>query len=148
MRYNQNYRKRGLYILLLILSITACKMDEIAVVESTKDVKGVWRINKATRNGTDITAKFDFSVFRINFTENGTYEIQHPLPFIVSGGGGYTLNDPQYPFQIKFKEVEQSKEATSSFDYPIIEGKRNLLLTFSTGCASNTYIYTLVKDEN
>lgn len=147
-KYFKNKPIGWLCMLLLCFHMTACKMEEIAAIESAKDVRGIWHINKATRNGTDITSKFDFSAFSINFKENGTYAVENPLPFIVWGDGSYTLDDPQYPFQIKFIEAEQSSETSSNFDYPIVKGKRNLLLTFSTGCEANTYVYTLVKDEN
>ncbi|GAA4808673.1 DUF5004 domain-containing protein [Olivibacter ginsenosidimutans] len=123
----------------------SCKTDEIATVESVKQIQGSWQITKATRNGTDITEKFDFSPFRITFQADGNYQIEHALPFIVAKDGAYALDDPQYPFQIKFKEAETNREVGSSFDYPIVGGTRNLSLTFSAGCSSNTYVYTLVK---
>lgn len=132
--------------LLLISTIaSSCKMDEIAATEATKKIQGSWHVAKATRNGTDITEKFDFKAFRITFGEDGHYQLEYPLPFIVSANGTYSLDDPQYPFQIQFKEDQNGREANSSFDYPIVEEGRNLNLTFSTGCSSNTYIYTLEK---
>jgi len=145
-QYNRRLCLYGLF-LLLATSVFSCKMEEIAAVESIKQIQGSWRISKATRNGTDITEKFDFSPFRITFNENGSYKVQYPLPFIVSGEGEYTLDDPNYPFQIKFKEAQSNKEVSSSFDYPIVEGSRNLYLTFSVGCTANTYIYTLIKNN-
>lgn len=132
-------------LLLLGMQLISCKMEEITTVESVKQIQGSWQITKATRNGTDITEKFDFSPFRITFQADGNYQIQHPLPFIVAKDGVYSLDDPQYPFQIKFKEAETNREVGSSFDYPIVAGTRNLYLTFSAGCSSNTYVYTLVK---
>jgi len=133
------------FFLLLMMQLVSCKMEEIATIESVKQIQGSWQITKATRNGTDITEKFDFTPFRITFQADGNYQVDHPLPFIVAKDGVYSLDDPQYPFQIKFKEAETNREVGSSFDYPIVEGTRNLYLTFSTGCSSNTYVYTLKK---
>lgn len=130
----------------LLTTVVSCKTEEIAVEESAKQIHGSWRIAEATRNGTDITDKFDFSTFTITFQEDGTYQLGQPLPFIVSRNGTYTLDDPQYPFQIKFEQEIGDGAVSSDFDYPIVEGKRNLSLTFSSGCASNTYRYTLVRE--
>ncbi len=130
----------------LILMMGSCKVEEIVKNEATKEIRGSWHISKATRNGTDITDKFDFSDFRITFLEDGSYQLGQPVPFIVSQNGRYALDDPQYPFQIKFDQGNQSGETTSAFDYPIVDGQRILTLTFSTGCATNTYRYTLKRD--
>ena len=133
---------------LLAIQLVSCKMEEIAQVESMKQIQGNWRITHATRNGTDITEKFDFSAFRITFGEDGRYHLQHPLPFIVAEDGVFSLDDPQYPYHIKFVETGNSREAISSFEYPIVAGARNLYLTFSPGCGTNTYIYTLIETND
>lgn len=130
----------------LIAFFVSCKTEAIITAESAKEIAGSWRIVQATRNGTDITAKFDFSEFNVLFNEDGTYRIQQPLPFIVAGDGSFALDDPQYPFRISFRETGSDGTVSSDFEYPIVSGRRNLLLTFSSGCTSNTYRYTLVRD--
>lgn len=130
----------------LIAFCASCKTEAIITVESAKEIAGNWRVTQASRNGTDITEKFDFSGFSITFNEDGTYRLQQPLPFIVSESGSFALDDPQYPFQISFTAANSDGAVSSSFEYPIVAGRRNLLLTFSPGCGSNTYRYTLIRD--
>jgi|SRR5690606_3324173 len=130
----------------LLAFFASCKTEAIVTVESAKEIAGNWRILQASRNGTDITEKFDFSGFRITFNEDGTYRLQQPLPFIVAGNGSFALDDPQYPFQISFTEADGDGVVSSSFEYPIVSGRRHLLLTFSPGCEANSYRYTLIRD--
>ncbi len=140
--------KNAFLLLLFTASVGACKMEEVATIEAPKEVRGIWRINRAVRNGADITEKFNFGDFRIEFKDDGSYELSNPIPFIVSSNGTFALDDPQYPFQITFSETTGSDEVRSNFDYPIVEGKRQLSLTFNTGCSSNSYVYTLISDQN
>ncbi|SEN48254.1 protein of unknown function [bacterium A37T11] len=130
----------------VVLMMGSCKVEEMVANEATKEIQGTWHISKATRNGTDITDKFDFSGFKIVFQTDGSFQLGQPVPFIVSQNGRYALDDPQYPFQIKFDQENQAGEATSAFEYPIVDGQRSLTLTFSTGCATNIYRYTLRRD--
>jgi hypothetical protein len=129
----------------LSLVIHACKRDEIRVPEQAKDISGKWHIIKAMRNGVDITALADFTQFRIHFTPDRQYTIENPLPFVVSRNGSYALDDPEYPFRITFRQTGIEAAVSTSFTYPVVSGKRNLNLTFSPGCAANTYVYTLEK---
>ncbi len=131
-----------------IVTVGSCKVEEIMTEEAVKDVKGSWRIAKATRNGADITDKFDFSGFGITFNADGSYQLQQPIPFIVSVAGTYALDDPRYPFQIAFEQEGTDGTVDSEFEYPILDGQRALTLTFHPGCASNTYRYTLVRSGN
>ncbi|WP_298732541.1 DUF5004 domain-containing protein [uncultured Chitinophaga sp.] len=134
-----------LLMMILLVVIHACKRDEIRVPEQPKDISGAWRITKAMRNGVDITALADFTQFRIHFSPDGQYTLEHPLPFVVSRDGSYKLDDPKHPFRMSFRQSGLSVEISTSFTYPIVNGKRNLNLTFSPGCAANTYLYTLEK---
>jgi len=129
-----------------LLVIHACKREAIAVPEQVKDLSGEWRITKAVRNGVDITGLADFSQFRIRFTSDRQYMIENPLPFVVSQNGSYTLDDPKYPFRITFTQAGMDTVSTS-FTYPVVNGKRNLNLTFSPGCTANTYLYTLERTD-
>jgi len=116
--------------------------------ESIKAIEGVWKINKATRNGLDITDLMDFSKFRIRFNQDNTYSIDNYLPFAVKTNGTWTLDDPQYPFNLSFTETGSASAITSVFDYPIVNGKRHIVLTFIPGCKNNIYTYSFVKTEN
>jgi hypothetical protein len=128
----------------LSLVIASCKRKEILVPEQAKDIAGEWRITKAMRNGIDITTLTDFTQFRIRFTADQQYTIENPLPFIVSKNGSYAIDDPKYPFRITFSQTGGTA-VSSSFTYPVVNGKRNMNFSFSPGCAANTYLYTLER---
>ncbi len=131
-------------LFLCLLFWSACKMEQIAPAhESTKDISGNWQVIKATRNGTDITSLVDFSQFRLNFN-TGSYTLVNRLPFLVSQNGTYSLDNPQYPFQITFTP-SGAKAAATTFTYPIVNGTRQLTINFSPGCASNAYVYVFQK---
>jgi Domain of unknown function (DUF5004) len=130
---------------LLLLLINACHRSEMLVPEPVKDIAGEWRIVKAVRNGVDITTLTDFTKFRIRFTTDLQYTIQHPLPFVVSKNGSYALDDPKYPFRINFRQTGINEPVSTTFTYPVVNGKRNINFTFSPGCTANTYAYTLER---
>jgi hypothetical protein len=131
-------------IVLFLFIWTSCKVEGLnPASEPVKDISGSWQVIKATRNGADLTSLIDFSQFRVNF-QAGNYTLVNNLPFIVSQNGTYSLNSPQYPFQIAFTAAGAAPVATS-FNYPIVNGKRILTLSFSPGCPQNAYVYTLQK---
>jgi hypothetical protein len=140
----KNYKINCLLIIVALFMWTSCKVEHLAPAqESTKDISGNWVVIAATRNGTDLTSVIDFSQFKVNFAA-GKYSLVNKLPFIVSQDGTYSLDDPQYPFQISFKATGGTAIATA-FTYPIVNGVRHLTLTFSPGCPGNTYVYTFQK---
>ena len=137
---------KKIFILLAIASLGfyACKPEMlIAPSEPVKDLSGNWQIIKATRNGTDLTMRFDFSRFRIRFTDS-TYIIDSLVPFIVSRNGKWAFDDPGYPFTLSLQATDSGAK-TSPLLYPVSGGQRNLIITFSPGCSLNTYQYTLQK---
>jgi len=99
---------------------------------------------QALRNGTDLTNRFDFSRFRISFSDS-SYTITNLVPFLVSKNGHWNFDDPGYPAQVFFR-AEGGASATSTVNYPVVKGVRNIILSFSPGCTSNTYTYTLEKE--
>jgi hypothetical protein len=125
--------------------INSCHRSEILVPEPVKDIAGEWRIVKAVRNGVDITTLTDFTKFRIHFTTGLQYTIENPLPFVVSKNGSYALDDPKYPFRISFNQTGISNPVSTTFTYPVVNGKRNINFTFSPGCTANIYDYTLER---
>ncbi len=128
----------------LLIFLSACNREEvIGLTEPIKSINGTWRISQALRNGTDLTNSFDFSHFSIKFTDS-TYTIDSLVPFAVEGSGTYRFDNPQYPFKIQFIQQDSSARAFN-LQYPIVNGVRNIILSFSPGCTSNTYQYTLQK---
>lgn len=131
-------------LMTLSLVINSCKRKDILVPEQAKDIAGEWRITKVMRNGVDITTLADFTQFRIRFTSDLQYAIENPLPFLVNKNGSYSMDDPKYPFRITFSQTGGTA-VSSTFTYPVVNGKRNMNFSFSPGCAANTYQYTLEK---
>jgi hypothetical protein len=130
--------------ILCSLGFFACKPELLVTPsEPRKDLAGSWQIIKATRNGTDLTTRFNFAPFRIHFTDS-TYTIDSLVPFIVNRSGKWSFDDPSYPFTLSFQATDSSAK-TSPLQFPVTGGQRNLIITFSPGCALNTYQYTLQK---
>ncbi len=122
----------------------ACKPERlITPSEPIKNLSGSWAIIKATRNGADITSRFDFSHFRLKFSDS-SYTIDSLVPFIVSHNGKWAFDDPQYPFNISFTATDSSIKSTPLL-FPVTNGQRNVIITFSPGCSLNSYQYTLQK---
>jgi len=141
--YKQNKRNWPL-ILFVMMVFASCKVERLSpVAESTKDISGDWTVIAATRNGTDLMSTIDFSQFKVSF-KDGKYTLINRLPFLVSKDGSYSFDDPQYPFKISFTATGSPAVATA-FTYPIVNGIRQLTLTFSPGCPGNTYVYTFKK---
>jgi hypothetical protein len=139
------YKTRHLQLLLImavVLIASSCKTEKVLPQkEALKDITGNWQVIKATRNGTDLTSIVDFSQFKLNFA-NGNYTLQNKLPFLVNQNGSFSLDDPQYPFKITFTATG-AQPVSTVFTYPVVNGKRQLSLTFSPGCANNSYVYVL-----
>ncbi len=137
-------------LILLLCLVQACtNVDDNAALsfdEPVKDISGSWQIVSVSRNGQDITEVFDFQDFRINFSADGTFTYENYVPFVTAQGGTWSLDDPQYPFTITFSS-ETSDPQEVPFSYPIVAGKRQIQLSFSTGCSSNIYAYTIERVE-
>ena len=136
------------YLLLASLTILSCK-DEVATLvtdESLKDVTGTWKVVSLTRNGEELATRIDLSKFRVTFKADGTYTLADQLAFAVGGPGTYKLNDPQYPYSLVLTEQAKSPK-TVKFQFPVIEGKRQLSLTLSPGCTGNTYQYNFSREN-
>ena len=130
---------------LLLLTVFSCQKEKVVMLdEPLKDISGSWKIIKAMRNGTDLTNRFGFSDFRIKFSDS-TYTITNLVPFITSKDGNWRFDDPVYPFQITFTSSGDPKNST--VQYPVVNGVRNIVISFSPGCTLNTYQYTLQKDN-
>jgi hypothetical protein len=137
-----------LIVALVATFCASCKVQQVAPVpESTKDLTGTWKVIQATRNGTNLIPLFDFSQFSITFSGSaGTYTLNNPVPFIVPANGKFSLDDPQYPYSITFTAAG-GQPVPTAFTYPIINGAREIIMTFSPGCAQNSYVFTLSKSN-
>lgn len=136
----------------LLCVVSACDIfnDEItpdSYVEIPKQLDGKWQLKTVVRNGTDITEVMDFSQFHLIMNRDSTYTIENYLPFLVKKNGTWKTNDPMYPFFLTFQEEGTTKEAKTKITYPIVQGKRNITLTISPGCSSNSYVYSFEKIE-
>lgn len=138
---------RLLFLLLMVTLVTfSCKRETITTPqEADKSIDGSWKIVKAIRNGTDLTSRFDFSHFRIQFKDS-SYVVDSLVPFVVQSSGTYHVDDPKYPFKIIFHEKGAAPK-TLNMEFPITGGVRNIILNFSPGCAANSYQYTLQKSN-
>lgn len=137
-------RSSFLFIAVITILMASCKAEKVLPVnEAVKDISGSWQVVKATRNGTDLTSIIDFSQFRINFKDGG-YTMLNKLPFLVNNDGKFSLDDPQYPFKITFT-ANGGQAVSTPFTYPVVNGKRQLSITFSPGCPNNSYVYVLQK---
>jgi hypothetical protein len=130
-------------IIFILIGFSCKKENTIIPPEPAKAINGSWKIIKAVRNGTDLTSRFDFTAFRINFSDS-TYTVENMVPFIVSQNGKWSFDDPQYPFKISFV-TQSGLNKSSDMLYPVVKGVRNIVISFSPGCTLNTYQYTLEK---
>ena len=139
--------------LLILLTIVAAACDTFkdemtssdAYVIGEKDLSGTWQLYTVTRNGTDISSAMDFTDFHLVLNENQTYTIENYLPFIVDTGGYWYVDDPEYPFFLSFIEEGSSTLVEIEITYPVVNGERNIQLSISPGCYSNTYVYTFER---
>jgi hypothetical protein len=136
----------ALSVLLLAIVLHSCKKEKVIIpAEPVKEINGSWKIVKAMRNGADMTNRFDFSRFRINFSDS-TYQISNPVPFIQTGEGTWSFDEANYPFRMSFRSAGDTVKS-SEIVYPVKNGVRNIVISFSPGCAANIYEYTLEKEN-
>lgn len=144
--------KNAAYILLIFTFFSSCNAfrdSELGVYqEAPKDINGVWQLKTVSRNLTDITHTMDFSRFRLNLNEDGSYTIDNYLPFAVKKNGQWRVDDPQYPFHLIFHEEGSGEDVSINLLYPISQGKRFISVTVSPGCSGNLYTYVFEKIDN
>lgn len=113
--------------------------------EAEKTMDGKWQLTTVSRNGTDITEAMDFTRFHLTLRKDNTYEIENYLPFLVRRNGTWSIDDPMYPFHLSFRENDSAAEVITEIRYPITNGRRQIILSLSPGCAGNTYVYMFEK---
>lgn len=143
------FKIQALLALCVTMILASCTYFDEEVGEYTevpKSIVGTWKIKTAYRNNVDITEMMDFSQFRLNMNEDGTYTIDGYLPFIVKNDGTYELDDPLYPFHILFSQEGDTEPLETGLSFPIVNADRQIGLTFSPGCFSNRYTYLLERN--
>jgi len=137
------------YLSLLLCGIVffaSCQTTKEALTEPQKDLNGTYKIIKITRNTVDITQYVDSSGFRLTLATDNTYTLQsNNIPFIVNSNGNFSIDDPQYPYNLSFTPTDSTKTFVGSIGTPVSKGVRNLEVTFSPGCHANSYVYTFEK---
>ena len=87
----------------------------------------------------------DFYDFHLYLNEDNTYEFENYLPFIVKKAGTWGVDDPLYPFHLSFMEEGSQDAVNTEIQYVTRDGNRQLIITLSPGCHTNTYTYTFQK---
>lgn len=132
---------RILFIALIIFS--SCKTEKESLVEPVKNFTGTWKISKVVRDQVDITPWIDTTNFTLVLNSDNTYTLSNSnIPFVANSSGNWSVDDPAYPYHISFL-VAGTDTATANFLTPVDKGKRSMVISFSPGCISNTYVYTL-----
>lgn len=138
------------FIAFCLMLMTACDDTNVpdgAFEPHSKKLEGSYQIVSATRNGADITDRFDFSTFRLTFQTSsegtGSYTIENEAPFVIEKNGTWTFDDPSYPVAIAFTQTGGTSLRVAEIVTPIIYDKPQLIFKFSPGCSGNTYQYTL-----
>ncbi len=144
--------KLAVLLLLLASIVSSCSgfkdSNDYSTDEFNKDLSGKWTIGQASRNGLDITKAMDFSAFMITFNADKTYKIDNYLPFVVRKNGTWDIDDPQYPAKLTFKEESSQSANVSTIEYLIVNGERQITLSFVPGCHNNVYTYVLKRVTN
>lgn len=137
------------FMALGLVGLSSCEdaISEMATEETVKDITGSWKVVQLTRNGEDLSQRLDLSDFRIDFNADGTYTLAEQLPFIADASGSYRLSDPQYPFSLILRPAGIEEDVVARFQFPTVAGKRQLSLSFSLGCESNTYQYNFEREN-
>ena len=141
-----SYKKIFFAFMIIVAATVSCKTQKDVLVEPQKDLSGLWRISKVTRNAADITEWIDSAGFRLTLNKDNTYTLgNNNIPFLVSTDGTWKPDDPQYPYHLIFVPSNGADSVTGNIGTPVTLGNRSLNITFSPGCYKNVYIYTLEK---
>ena len=131
-------------LLVLVVSLYSCKIEKETSGEPVKGLNGKWRVARVIRNAEDITPTVDSTGLRLTLLDDNSFTIENNnIPFVANENGTWLLDDPAYPFHISFKAKDSITIGVADLSVPVEMGKRKMLITFSPGCNSNKYIYTL-----
>ena len=126
--------------------MVSCVTKKEIFSEPQKDLNGSWRISQVLRNASDITQYIDSAGFRLTLQNDKSYTLEmNHIPFVVNSSGTWSTDDPQYPYFLSFLPRDSTTTIKASIGTPVSGGLRNLQVTFSPGCHSNTYVYIFEK---
>ncbi len=145
-------RQAGMSLLCIVGLLLGCDDDAVtippgALVEQTVDLQGQWKVSRAWINGQEASELFDFGqiTLTLDMTNQPTsYRLetgQAPFPVIIDGE--WTYDDLAYPTQLIFSNPNQRRAI--NFDAPPISANKTFKLSFTLGCADNTYVYEFEK---
>ncbi len=146
---NINFLLPAVVIVVGLAGLASCE-DEISnmsTTETEKDITGSWKVVQLTRNGEDLSQRLDLTDYRIDFNPDGTYTLSDQLPFIADAPGTYRLSDPQYPFALILTPEGVQEDVVARFQFPVVKGNRQLSLSFSLGCESNSYQFNFEREN-
>lgn len=136
------------FIFLCMAALSGCNKETLSIKnEPVKDIAGSWKIVKLVRNGEDITSRINLDKFRIIFNKDSTYTLQDKMAFVVMKPGTYSLDDPQYPFFLNLTPQDNAQANKIKLSLPIVGGSRQINITISPGCSSNSYQYVFEKAQ-
>ncbi len=134
------------FLLCSVVLFTSCQTTKEALAEPQKDLNGTYKIVRITRNSVDITQYVDSAGFRLTLATDATYTLQsNNIPFLVNSNGKWSVDDPQYPYNLSFSPTDSTNTFIGLIGTPVAKGQRNLEVTFSPGCPANSYVYTFEK---
>lgn len=124
----------------------SCATKKEVFVEPMKTLNGTWRVSQVLRNASDITQYVDSAGFRLILQPDKTYSLEaNNIPFVVNSNGTWEADDPLYPYLLAFTPKDSTTAIKANIGTPVSKGIRNLQVTFSPGCHSNTYVYIFEK---
>jgi len=132
---------------IVVVTMLSCTTKKEVLVEPVKNLDALWRLQTVTRNEIDITQFIDSAGFRLTLSTDNTYTLTgNNIPFVTNAAAGtWSVDDPQYPYNITFKPTDSTSTFTGSIATPVTQGNRTLSVKFSPGCHSNAYVYTFEK---
>lgn len=132
-----------------LIALSSCddQMSQTQIDETVKDVTGRWQVVQLTRNGEDLSKRLDLTDYYIQFNADGTYTLSEELPFVVHSSGSYSLSDPRYPFAVLLQPEGSLEDATVKFQFPVVKGERQMVLTLSLGCSSSSYQFSFERQK-
>lgn len=146
---NINFLLPAVFVVVGLTGLSSCEdgISAMSTAETEKDITGSWKVIQLTRNGEDLSQRLDLTDFRIDFNPDGTYTLADQLPFIADAPGTYRLSDPQYPFALILTPEGVQEDVVAKFQFPVVKGKRQLSLSFSLGCESNSYQFNFEREN-
>lgn len=123
-----------------------------ALTDYAVDINGTWQLFSISRNGEDLSGKISFTDYTLDLNNDGTFNLSSskvPFPTLRTSGasfisGNWAFNDDFQPTEIQFSNGPAV--VPTRLDQPLFGSNNTTLsITFSLGCATNTYLYQFKK---